>query len=249
MSIDVTTFLTVPKTYRKSMGALYIRSLIKNLRPSFNSRDEREDMLDGFKKRYTSEYLDQNYLDGAIDWYLSPLYHCEADFSLIPNKKSILALDLGCGAASVGCWLRNNDYEWSYLGVDIVREAKPYFEALSDSKFLCKDIDDLEADDMSKAPDVIFAVNSFCYVSEIEQFISNLHRLSVCDTKLIVIDAHPGGLWRKNSVASRYSTDELCSFLVKNGWKVDKLFKLSVFNIANFPFFIISHTVLCSRVN
>ncbi len=240
-------YLTVPSKYRRAVRKMYIRNSIQNIFRVFTKKQNNSDMIQGFKDRYKSGNLSFFYLDGAIDWYLNILYHCEADLSVVPNHKDVLALDLGCGAASVGYWLRNNDYKWSYIGVDIVKEAAAFFKTLKDARFINKNIEELHINDLPKQPDIIFAVNVSCYMSNIRSFIKNLRDISSENTKLIIIDGHPAPFWNNRTTAANYSTKEMTCMLEENNWQVERVFKLSIYNVANLPIMTISHGFLCSR--
>lgn len=239
--------LSVPAQYRPALKELYFRSVRKNLFSLFARKDRYKDMVEGFRQRYKTGQLYGKYLDGVIDWYLNPLYHCEAEFSLLPDTPETFALDLGCGAGSVGYWLRNNDYQWSYMGVDLIEEAKTFFKPLSNATFLQKNVKKLELSDLPQKADIIFSVNMCDYIPNLENLLAKLHDLSTPGARLVIIDGHNAPFWNRNSIGNMHSTKTMKTLLERQNWHIKKIFKTSVFNVANIPILEISHGFLCTK--
>ncbi len=244
-----TTYITIPRHYRKSVTRLFINSakLKLNVIRAFTKKQSDAEIIEGFRQRYATDNLYNSYIDGTIEWYLNPIYHYEADLSEIPNTKDILALDLGCGPASVCYWLRANDYMWEYMGVDIVKDAKKYIKPLNRASFIVKRIEKLTIDDLPQKPDIIFAVNSFCYVQELEECLYNLFNISKGKAKLIIIDGYPSAFWNNKSIAKFRSTKDFQEILSASGWIPKRKLILSIYNMANIPMMNISHSFLCER--
>ncbi len=247
MSKIHTTYLTVPRQYRKGVKRDFIRTIRQNLYTDFKEKQTYEDMIIGFKKRYKTNNLHSIYLDGTTNWYLDPLYHCEAELLNLPNTKDTLALDIGCGASPVCYWLRDNDYNWSYIGIDIVKEAKKYVKPLDNASFIAKDIKNLNSSDLPKKPDIIFAVNSLCYFKNLKNNLDNLYNISADKAKLIIIDIPPTILWYNNTYTKARSSVQTHLILKNSGWITKRRFIMSVYNFANMPIMNISYALLCER--
>ena len=242
-----TTYLTVPRLYRKAITHLFINAVKTNLLKPFIRKQSNAEMIEGFTKRYTNNNLYQSYLDGAVNWYLDPIHHCEAHLSEIPNTADTFVLDIGCGPASICYWLRTNNYKWQYIGVDIIKQVEKYIKPLNNASFISKKIENITIDDLPQKPDIIFAVNSLCYVKDAKNTLENLFNISKPETKLIIIDIYPSLFWDKKSIANLRSTHNLQKILNDAGWAPKKKLILSIYNFANIPLMKISHSFLCER--
>jgi SAM-dependent methyltransferase len=242
------TYLTIQPIYKKIMRRRFVRSAIETKFRFMLKAHFTDDVITTFRQRYKTKRF-MNILDGTTAWYLTPLYHCEAYFSDIKNDKSVLALDLGCGAASVCNWLRNNDYKWSYLGVDAAKEAGSFFETLDEAKFLSKYIQDLTKDDMPQKPDIIFAVNLFLFLEKINPVLENIHKISQSEAKLVIIDPIHSPLWNTDLKTYMRTHEKWIKTLEHTGWYVEKNFILSIDNILNKPVMLISQAFICSKKN
>ncbi len=218
-----------------------------NMRNALKRCDDFDKMCQDFKERYSKGTLQKRHLDGAIDWYLSPLNACTDELSQYENTAETLALDLGCGAASVGHWMRGHGYDWSYHGIDVVQESATYFTALNNATFTHKDMEDLQAQDLAKKPDVIFAINSLSYLHNMHTTLEKLHALSHDQTQLYVIDAYPSLLWNRKAAGVRMKPHEMAYILNRSGWRVEKTFQLSVYTLFGKPFLNISQGFFCRR--
>lgn len=239
--------LTVPRAYQRAIRKAYIRSAVWNMRHCLKRADGYDKMYQDFKERYSAGTLHKKHLDGAIDWYLNPLNACADNLSTLPNTPDTLALDLGCGPASVGHWMRAKDYHWSYHGVDLIAEGANYFTTLKDARFTHKDMEDLQAQDIAQKPDIIFAVNSLSYLDNMHVTLEKLHALSHDKTQLHVIDAYPSLLWNRKAAGVIMKPHEMAYLLNRSGWRVEKTFQLSVYTLFGKPFLNISQGFFCRR--
>ena len=243
-----TLYLSVPKQYRLGMRKIYVKNIRQKLWRFYKRNAPKKDPIALFTNRYKSGEIHASVIDGAIDWYLSPLYHCEAEFSTISNTPQIHVLDLGCGPASVGHWLRQNDYQWCYTGVDIVPEAQHYFDSVPNSNLIEKDLNTLDKEDIKNPADIIFMINAFGYVDNQARLLRLIHEVSHDNTFFFIMDAYPASFWSNEYPTKRFKSNELTNILQQNGWKVERKFHLSVYTIFNKPFMNLSHAFLCSRI-
>jgi len=104
----------------------------------------------------------------------------------------------------------------------------------------------LKAPDLPHKADIVFAVNSFCYASNINRLLKNLHEYTAPRAKLVIIDSQPSAFWDKTSAAS-YSLEEWQTMLRKNNWRVERTFLTGIYRLWNIPIMGISQALLCTK--
>lgn len=240
--------LTVPHQYKDAVGSLFIRNARVNLftRPKQKST---EDVRKGFAERYRNNDLYGGYLDGAIDWYLSPLSYFATDCREQLKSSSGHILDLGCGPGSVGYWMRAHNVKSRYTGVDIAAEAAHYFENIESASFIHKDITELTDKDIDHLPvSLITTVNTLFYLRNKEFVLRKLHKFGTSQTRLIIIDAYPSLYWSPSLPGKIMKPNETMAMLERAGWSVEKRTILSVFGIGPLPLMKLAQAYLCAPI-
>lgn len=246
MRIPEPTYLSIPKRYRKTVRAFYKQGLRRNKVKPWNLTKTSEQILEGFRHRYTSPPETWTHIDGVMDWYLAPLYHFESSFKEFDVGSDTYAVDIGCGAASVCRWLRDQDYDWAFTGFDPVAECAPYFKAYKDADFVAKAAENLTKDDFRKSPDLITAVNTFCYIQKPLPVLRFLREIAHKNTRFILIDAHPSAFWNESMLGGHRLPTQIYELLHASNWKIERQCRLSAHVVFNRPFITISQGYLCS---
>lgn len=241
------TYLSIPKRYRPAIRAIYKKGLTQTKAKIWNHIPTQEQVLEGFRQRYTSPPETWQYIDGVMDWYMAPLYHFESAFlDRFKNSPETHVVDIGCGIGSVCRWLRDQDYAWHYTGYDPVEECAPYFEKYDYATFITKAAEDLNTSDFKTPPDFITAVNVFCYIPHPIPVLRTFRKAAHDKTMLVLIDAYPSAFWAPSIIGGDRKPEEFQELLHQSGWRISRQCRLSAHVAFNIPFITISQAYLCT---
>lgn len=246
MHVPKPIYLSIPKRHRKIIRMFYKRGLRNSKMKPWDMTRSPEQIVEDFRLRYTSPPETWTHVDGVMDWYLAPLYHFESSLKDFENTPETQVADIGCGPASVCRWLRSQDYEWSYTGYDPVEACAPYFNIYENAEFVAKAAEEMTVDDFKKAPDLITAVNAFCYIQKPLPVLRLLREVSHKNTNFILVDAHPSPFWTESMLGGHRTPSQIYELLHASGWALERQSRLSAHVIFNRPFITISQAYLCS---
>ena len=178
-----------------------------------------------FQERSTENNFN-DFTDSSSGWYLLLIENSKMVSTLLSKGKSYI-LDIGCGRAFLFKWLAyyyNQQLE-RYLGIDFdelcitkcslnIRDHR--------AKFISLDANNIgNIRDRFGKYSLIFCINIFPYINNLELFVKHLFSSSNKETHVIVLDPVPSPYWEKNfggfSIKIR-TPDNICNIFIKNGF-------------------------------